>query len=455
MNSDPRKDALRLAVIFLGRKRPGFDPAWGEAMAKKVRACLKKTGFQVFEPKEKVIDDPSLRAALADCEREGADVILTLHTTMADGRLAPTLAQLWRDPIVLWATPENQAGEMISSCSLVGVHTWAGSLRQLNHPFEIVYGDPEDAALLDRLKQAARLARTARKVRLARVGVIGGQAPGFFAMSVDPFAVQRGVGAQAQFFSLVEFADVVEGFSEEEVARDIAAFKALGIRHKDTTDEDLPMASRLYLAMRHYMENEGVDALSVRCWPEMPGKFGQWPYVGLARLAEEGRAVACEGDGDGALAALIGESLGMGRCALSDWLEHDAQTITLWHGGAAPMSLAPALGKPGGPRLALHFNNKKPAVIESTLRPGMPVTVFRLWRLEGRYLMTACEGETIKPRRRLMGTNGLARMEGRDPREWFEDLCHAGMPHHVIVAQGAHAALLKRFARLMNIQWID
>ena len=56
---------------------------------------------------------------------------------------------------------------------------------------------------------------------------------------------------------------------------------------------------------------------------EMPNAFGQWPYLGIARLADEGRAVACEGDADGALSAWIGESLGLGRANLTDWLEHD------------------------------------------------------------------------------------------------------------------------------------
>ena len=141
------------------------------------------------------------------------------------------------------------------------------------------------------------------------------------------------------------------------------------------------------------------------------------------------------------------------RCYLSDWLEHDKETITLWHGGAAPMSLCEAAGTPGGPRIARHFNIKKPAVMEATLRAGMPITAFRFWRLDGKYLVTAREGETIKPKRHLMATNGLARMKN-DPGEWFENLCHAGMPHHVAVVQGHHATLLKRFARTMQMEFV-
>jgi L-fucose isomerase-like protein len=297
-----------------------------------------------------------------------------------------------------------------------------------------------------------RMAATVRRLRTVRLGIIGGQAPGYLAMSADAFAVHHGLGAQVQTYSLIEFANIVNELTPEAVAADVAKVKALGLPHKDTSDEDLPMASRLYLAMRSFFDNENLDAMTIRCWPEMPNTFGQWPYLGVARLADEARALAIEGDADGALGAWIVESLGLGRCYLSDWLEHDEETITLWHGGAAPMSLCPPPGEPGGPRIARHFNIKKPAVVEATLRDKMPITVFRLWRLDGKYFLTAREGETIRPRRHLMATNALARMKN-DPGEWFEELCHLGMPHHVSVIEGHHAALLKRFARVMNMRY--
>jgi L-fucose isomerase-like protein len=205
--------------------------------------------------------------------------------------------------------------------------------------------------------------------------------------------------------------------------------------------------------MRSFLDTENLDALTIRDWPEMPNTFGQWPYLGVARLTDEGRAIGIEGDADGALSAWVAESLGLGRCYLSDWLEHDRETITLWHGGAAPMSLCEPPGQPGGPRIARHFNIKKPAVIEATIRASLPVTVFRFWRLEGAYLATAREGKTIKPKRHLMATNALARMDD-DPREWFDQLCHAGMPHHVAVVQGHHADVIKRFARNLGMQFV-
>lgn len=444
---------IKLGVIFLGRRRPGFDMDWGRGVEERVRDWLKQSEFATFEPSEKAIDDPSLQRALSACEKEGVEAIVLLQTTMADGRLAPTLAQRWPDPLVLWATPENAEGDMISSCSLVGTHVWASTLRQMGHAFELVYGDPGQPETRHRFAEAVRLAATVRRLRSLRLGMIGGQAPGFFAMSADPFSIHL-LGPQLQTFTLLEFADVVKGLNDQVVKEDVARVKGLGLPHKDTTDDDLPMASRLYLAMRAFMENERLDALTIRDWPEQPNVFGQWPYLGVARLVEEGRAVGIEGDADGALTAWLIETLGLGRCYLSDWLEHDEKTITLWHGGAAPLSLCEPAGEPGAPRIARHFNVKKPAVVEATLRANLPVTIARLWRCDGKYFLTAREGQTLAPKRHLMATNGLARLDTQDPRSWFEDLCHQGMPHHVAVSEGHHEALLRQLARALGIHFL-
>src|ERR1035437_2492856 len=133
LSSTPHQKQTKLGVIFLGRRRPGFDMDWGRQQEEKTRGWLRQGEFAVFEPTEKVVDDPSLRRAVAACAEQGVEALLLLQTTMGDGRLAPTLAQLWPDPLVLWATPEKSDGDMISSCSLVGAHAWASTLRQMGH----------------------------------------------------------------------------------------------------------------------------------------------------------------------------------------------------------------------------------------------------------------------------------------------------------------------------------
>ena len=142
MSPSTPNSPIKLGLLFLGRKRPGFDMEWGAAMELKVREAVNQSTFEVFEPSEKAVDETSLRKVVGECKEAGVQALVLLQTTMADGRMAPTLAQIWPYPPIFWATPENQDGDMISSCSLVGAHVWATSLRQMGRSFEILKGDP-------------------------------------------------------------------------------------------------------------------------------------------------------------------------------------------------------------------------------------------------------------------------------------------------------------------------
>ena len=58
-----------------------------------------------------------------------------------------------------------------------------------------------------------------------------------------------------------------------------------------------------------------------------------------------------------------------------------------------------------------HFNNGKPGCLDATIKIGIPVTVFRLWVQDNKYQMLALEGKTIRPKRHLLGNNGLVQFE--------------------------------------------
>lgn len=447
------KSKTKLGILFLGRKRPGFDPEWGREVRGRVEDFLKESTYTVVVP-ETVVDDASLRRAVARCREAECEVLAALQTTMGDGRLAPVLGQLWDGPVVLWATPERPEGPMISSNSLVGTHVFAANLRQLGRPFEVVYGAPDEARLRRDLDDAIRVAATARRLRRSKVGLIGHHAPGFIDMHPDPFDLNRTLGAQMHHFGLQQFVDDTNAVAEDEVRADVERVLEMNLPFEGVTEEDLPVNSRYYLAMRRLIVEESLDALAIRCWPELPNVMGQWAYLAMVRLTTEGYPNAMEGDVDGALCCLIGESLGFGPGYLSDWLEHDEGTITLWHPGNAPLTMCDPVGTEYGPRLAKHFNVPKPLVVNADLKADEPVTLFRLWRCDGRYRMMAQDARTATPRRPLLGTNGLVKIPDRNVYEWFEDLCHAGMPHHLAVFPGHNAKLLRRFARQTNIDLV-
>jgi L-fucose isomerase-like protein len=447
--------ARKLGLLTIGRKRPGFDQPWNEIMRTQADEALAALGFQIVRPDVPVIDDQTTRAALDRIRAAGCEALLVLQPSLGNGQLALTVSQEWDAPLVLWATPERLDSPKVSSCSLVAQHLWASVLRQAGRPFELVYGDPQDAGTRAALASAVAICRTVQSLRHTKVGLVGQHAPGFLNMAADVPLIRRALGAQLHPLSLPQFIDRARAVEESAVARDAAKVRDLKLPLNGVTPDDIAVNSRYYLALLDLMQEEQLDAIAVQCWPELPNVMGAWPYLAFSRLTDEGRVVALEGDVDGALTCLLAKQMGFGVGFITDWLEHDQSTITFWHPGNAPLQVCNAIGAPDGPSLGKHFNIEKPLVVDAALRSDVPVTIARLWRCDDRYHLTACEGRTIPARRQLTGNHALVEVPDRDVRRWFDDLCHAGVPHHVVLFTGHHRDPFRRLARAMKVEWMD
>ena len=61
-------------------------------------------------------------------------------------------------------------------------------------------------------------------------------------------------------------------------------------------------------------------------------------------------------------------------------------------------------------------------------------------------------GCTIKPKRHLLGNNGLVQFgEDLDLRIGFDDWIQNGFPHHVCVVQGRHAKKIADLAKQCDV----
>ena len=451
----------RIGALVLGRKRPGFDPAWGADMKRRILGYLAALPYPLEVPSENIADENSLRAAVERCRVAGVTVMVVVQPTISDGRLAPLLSRLWDGTLLMWATPEKPTGRMISANSLVGTHAMSATLRQMHHPLELVYGDPDDEETRQALHQSLLAIHGAASVQRRVLGLVGTHAPGFVDFHADPVFLDATLGSQLYHLGTVELLQRVRGYSEAEIAEETEYFRSWQLSWSDdarqagTVSDDgtaeLAMQARYYRALRGLMEENSLDTLAFRCWPDLPSDTGHWPYLALARLVSEGFPVAMEGDVDGTICGRIVESVGVGPVYLSDWLHHDRETITIWHTGAAPFQMASEPGQPGGPELSVQFNNKLPTVVQSTIRGGMPATLFRIWRFDEEYHLCVLEGETETPDRELMATNGVFRTAETDVRRWFEEQVQRGMPHHVCIIEGHHAELIRRIGRLLGM----
>lgn len=441
-------------VILVGRKRPGFDQEWNAVMTAGCVDALTGIGCQLTGAESPVIDDQTLVAAIARIRASGARTLIVLQPSLGNGQLAVALTQHWTDPVVLWATPERTEAEKASSCSLVGQHLWASVLRQAGRPFEFVYGHPANETVRTTVRTALALCSAPARLKTSKIGVVGTHPPGFIDFAADPFVLRREIGVQLQPLSLPQFIDRVRAVDEQAARKEAEEVASLKLPMKNAEAEDLVLSGRYQLALSALMAEEACDALALQCWPELPNVLGQWPYLAISRLTDAGHIVAGEGDADGALTCLAGGLTGAGTGYLSDWLGHDADSITFWHAGIAPFEMLYPIGSENGPSLAHHFNIARPLVVDGRLRAGEKMTVARFWKCDSRYHVMAFEGETAPCPKNLAGNSTLLQVANCNVCDMFDSLCHEGLPHHVALFLGSHADRFRRLARLLGVHWV-
>lgn len=450
----------KIGVLIFARKRPGFDQEWSKVVRGQALDLLAQQGYEVVGANETVVDDGTVSAAVEKIVAAGCTALIVLQPSIADGQFVFTILQRWTGPLILWTTPERPGDGKVSSCGLTGQNLFGSILRQAGHPFELVYGLP-NASLensIPELNRAIAVSCAIMALRRAKIGLVGAHVPGFVDLAADPFLVQKTFGMQLHTLSLVQFIERVQGLPADAVHADIAKTKALGLPQSDPArevdaEEFLNNTSRFYLSIREVMAEYSLNAMALQCWPELPNSVGHWPYLAVSRLSSEGEAVSIEGDVDGAISSFIGLQIGAGTGFLTDWLEHNDDSIFFWHPGMAPLDMCNEPGCDEGPSIGDHFNNVRPMVVDGPIKTGGPVTVTRLWRCDGRYHATAFEGRAVPPRRKLTGNTLLVEFPEGGVAERFQRLVHAGMPHHVTVHFGSHAETLRRLARILNLEW--
>jgi L-fucose isomerase-like protein len=447
-------------VLIFARKRPGFDQEWSKVVRAQALDILAQQGFEIVGGDDTVVDDETVSATVEKITAAGCIALVILQPSIADGQFVFTILQRWSGPLILWTTPERPQDGKVSSCGLTGQNLFASILRQSGRPFELVYGLPHGSLenSIPELNRAIAVSRAIMALRRSKVGLVGAHVPGFVDLAADPFLVQRTFGMQLHTLSLVQFIERIQAIPAEAMRVDIEKARALGLPQTDPSrrvdvETFLDNTSRFYLAIRELMKEFSLNAMAVQCWPELPNTVGHWPYLAVSRLSSEGEALSIEGDVDGAISAFIGLQIGAGTGFLTDWLEHDDESIFFWHPGMAPLDMCNEPGCDDGPTIGDHFNNIRPMVVDGPIRTGGPVTVTRLWRCDGRYHITSFEGRAIPPRRKLTGNTLLVEFPEGGIADRFQRLIQAGMPHHVTVHFGNHAATLRRLARMLNLEW--
>jgi len=437
---------LHVGLVPLARTT--FDIPLATQVADQARAQLKAAGFLLTGPETLIttLDDVQHASqALAD---NPPDLLLVFQATFADSTMVMSLAQAIDAPLLLWAVPESPNGSRLRLNSFCGINLAGHALTRNGVHYDYVYAAPDDAAALEKVRTLALAGRTRRLLRHTRVGRIGEHPVGFEPCQVDPEGLNAHFGLEVVSIELQTVFQSAQAINPEDVE---AVFENLNARLDDLQHLEpsaLRGTLRTYLALRHLAQQEHLNGLAMRCWPEFFTELGCAACGAMSMLSDELMPCSCEADVNGTVTQLMLQYLSGEPAFGSDLVSVDVEKdqSILWHCGLAPLSMADPAVRPKG---TIHSNRKLPLLMEFPLKPGR-VTIARLSEATGSYRLVVGGGEMLSAPLSFSGTSGVLRFD-RPASQVLDTILQEGLDHHFCLTYGDYVSALQALSKMLNL----
>ena len=353
-----------------------------------------------------------------------------------------------RVAVILWAFPDLTVLPLVPACH------FHGAFDDLGIEHTLLYGAPEDRLFIETIKTAAKASQVAMDLRGMRLGIFGGRYLDMYTGMADMSQVKKVFGVDTPHIDEFWLVKEAERTEEEEV-RECSRLLHAKYANISTPPDVEAKSIRLYLAMKKYAKEYDLDFATVKCMPEVHGDYCSH-CLSVALNISEGFVISCECDINAALTMQILKMVSDLSPGFGDVCSLDMQdgTLRLGNCGAFATDLA---AKPDDIHFMEQYDNLVPSgpgtgmTTSFFAKPGR-VTLARLARVQGEYVMQTASGEAIQPPRERLAElrdrlpQTMIRLDGEP--EVFLRNCRSNHMHWVY---GEHRAELRELCRIVGI----
>jgi len=436
---------IKIGVLVTGDPILDLDAA--RENAKEIYGRLEEIGVDVVRTDDVVTSVKDAIFVADKFKKEDVDLLLVLVGTFTEDPIPTTVTRRLMKPVILWATPEPQLGEILNievDCgSLVGLMMNASALRKMGKHLKVIFGKPSDEKALDQIKKTIKVVGVIKRLQDARIGLVGYRAPGFYDATFDEVQLKNFTGLEVVHIDLSELYSEMQKISEEDAENVMTEAVEKGYKFMELTKGQQIREARIYLALKKLIGKHDLSGVAVKCWPEL--KFSS--CFSLSKLSDDGTPAGCEGDINGTATMLILYHLTGKPVFFCDvfHLDEERNTILTFHCGAAAASLAE---DPHDVTLWRHPLGEG-VTAEFPIKPGY-VTIARLGNILGKYRMLITSGEAMETKQMVRG-NPLEIKLNVNVTDFLRKVTSEGIEHHYLIVHGDVRDELVEFCDLLKI----
>lgn len=437
-------------ILYLPVVRRKFDAKSAEAIMETTQKELAK--YDVLCPKDALGDPTELSSYLGSINDQAISGIIFQNTTFTDAEFIQLVHRYYpTTPILLLAPREPSVHGWLRFNALTGIMSSGNYLASQHHPFEHIYGNPDEAAVQDKIKVFVEAAQVKSDLAALNIGVVGTYPPGFFFSDANADELSRTFGTTLKHYNIDDAfaaAEKVTGDDyDDQLAYADAHFDGL-----DTKADETTRYVKFATLMRRYQEKDKLGALASRCWPDFFDKYHSAPGAVWSQLCDEQLPTAMECDIHGALSMYILQQLTPNHDAifLGDLSSMDPEdnSITTWHDYGAFSLANPKYGV----KASVHPNRKMAVSPDMVLKPGH-VTMLRVhWNAKDGYSLAITSGEAEDVEPQFNGASGRIKMS-QDVTGLVDQFVSHGYESHFALVYGDYRDDLVQLAKLLNLPY--
>ena len=371
--------------------------------------------------------------------------------------------------IGVWAVPdiEKEGGvklhSLVSTSHYLGIIKKTLSERKIKTKWFYNYADTDEFKNKFLITIKSLIAQ--KKLKQSRIGLIGGISPGFDNMIVDNDKIKQNIGTIIDEATILELVDKAKNFKQSIIDEEIKKIKNAATAITVSDDDSFNKVTRVYFALKQMREENNWDSLAVQCWSQFQELYGIAPCMAYGWMgSEDGIAVSCEGDVQGAISMLLLNYISNTEksSTLLDLatFDREADAVLMWHCGVSPRHFANEDGIKWVDHSTLGRKTEKKYGVAGD-------QVFQAQSSTTTYLGNNAERLLVINSEIFNHTN-----KGYDgTRGWFKEtklnrlnissenlintLNMIGHEHHYAVGQGDHSKELLEFAAWNDLKLID
>jgi L-fucose isomerase-like protein len=257
-------EPLRAGYVALGSDL--YDPPILQGISARAEQQLTDAGIELVRT-DPVYELGQERRAIDDLRKGDWDFLIVNVINWIEYRAATRIIQEFRDkPMVLYAFGGYTEGDtLISPAAGAGSTALRYPMEQWGIRFRYLFNPPDSPMDVEGVVRLGRAAQVARRLRYARLGLIGFNDVGLYTTAYNVTKLRRQLGPEVESVDLLELERRIPDLDDAVVQKVVETITAdWEYPNGRPDDEVIERTIRLYMATLDVCRDKGFDALTYK-----------------------------------------------------------------------------------------------------------------------------------------------------------------------------------------------